>query len=83
MDPRFKIEQFYFDDAEVILFKDALQEECLRNWNYWKSKTGSLSSNTIVNQNEKRKGLSAIFQTEFGSEKDNMVSISKNVQYLK
>jgi len=39
LDPRFKLQQFHFDGAEEIVFKDALREECIRNWTYWQSKT--------------------------------------------
>lgn len=79
LDPRFKLEQFNFDNAEETLFKDTLQVECLQNWKYWQSKSDSpsSSSSTMVHQNKKTKGLSlsAIFNSEFGSETVNMVRI--------
>jgi len=84
LDPRFKLDQFHFDESEDILFKDALQAECLRNWIYWQSKSDSSSSNTIVHQNKKPKGLSlsAIFNSGFGSETVNMVRMFKHFEYI-
>jgi len=84
LDPRFKLDQFHFDESEDILFKDALQAECLHNWIYWQSKSDSSSSNTIVHQNKKPEGLSlsAIFNSGFDSERVNMVRMFKHFEYI-